>query len=104
MAYAPIAPLLTNGSVLTQDHIAHIEAGITGAETYAEEVAAAVQAGAVTDAAIDAALQKAIDEGRLETGGGTSEPVNVVETQPGVYEITGLTITETEPGIYQIGA
>ena len=109
MAYTPIAPLLTNGSVLTQDHIAHLEGGILNIDVdnrdYIDQVAVEIQAGQVTDAAFDAAVDRAAADGRLPTGGaGPSEPVNVVETQPGVYEITGLTVTETTPGTYEIGA
>ena len=110
MAYTPIAPLLTNGSVLTQDHIAHLEGGILNIDVdsrdYINQIAVEIQAGQVTDAAFDAAVDRAVVDGRLPTapGGGSSEPVSVTETQPGVYEITGLQVTETSPGIYEIGA
>lgn len=105
MAYFPISSDLVNGSVLTQDHIRHIENGIRGAELYADHVVATVQAGQIAPGALDEAIDRAVEEGRIPTGdGGGGGPVNVVETQPGVYEISGLQVTETAPGIYEIGA
>lgn len=104
MAYFPISSDLMNGSVLTQDHIRHIENGIRGAELYADHVVATVQSGQIAPAVLDEAIDRAVADGRIPTGDGVAEPVAVTETAPGVYELTGLTVTETAPGVYQIGA
>ncbi|MUN61573.1 hypothetical protein GMA12_00110 [Kocuria sediminis] len=105
--YIPLTPDLPLKSILTPDHIAHIENGITGvaaeARTYVDDVAVQIQAGQVTDAAFDAAVDRAAADGRLvvEGGGGTAPGVEVIETQPGAYQFTSGT---TEAMLYGLTA
>ncbi|WP_062735251.1 hypothetical protein [Kocuria turfanensis] len=103
MAYTPLYPDLPLKSILTPDHLAHIENGIVGvsteARTYVDDVAVQIQAGQVTDAAFDSAVDRAAADGRLVVeGGGIAQDLTITEAQEGVYriadgtgEILGLT-------------
>lgn len=119
MAYTHLYPDLPLKSILTPDHLAHIENGIVGnlteAQGYTDAVAVQIQAGQVTDAAFDAAVDRAAADGRLvvEGGGGEAPGVEVTETQPGAYQFTsgdmsamvyGLTATQKLPNVAKADA
>jgi hypothetical protein len=86
MAYEPLAPLLPLRSLLTPDHIAHLDRGILDAHQYTDEAVAGVQAGAVSDLALDTAITRAVDDGRIP-----------------IHEVPDLTISETQEGVYNVG-
>lgn len=88
MAYDPLAPYLPLGSTLTPDHISHLDRGIQDVEEYVDRRVLDLQAGAVTPEAIDVGIDRAVDEGRIPTGG---DGVAVSEIRPAVYEITSNT-------------
>lgn len=105
MAYTPIFPDLPLKSVLTPDHLAHIENGILGAHDgareYVDEIAAQIQAGQVTDPAFDAAVNRAAADGRLvvEGVGGEAPGVEITETLPGAYQFVSGETSATLYGL-----
>ena len=56
-----------------------------------------------TTAALKTRVQGWVADGTIPAGGGASGPVSVTETQPGVYEVSGLQVVETSAGVYEIG-